>query len=540
MLTQIMYELRRREESTEAVVPSRTSGATTDITQQRPPPKIKSPRGFIDFARRAEPYRPARERARDWDEINLPTDKRDGVELKRQAARCMDCGTPFCQAGAHTGCPINNLIPEWNELVLTDQWREAIDRLHKTNNFPEFTGRVCPAPCEGACVAGVNDPKEAVTIKNVEFAIVDKAFAEGWIVPRPVERRTGRRVAVIGSGPAGLAAADQLNQKGHSVTVFERNDRIGGLLMYGIPTMKLSKDRVDRRVALLAAEGIEFKTNQYVRSRTELVGYDAVVLATGATKPRDLPIPGRGLQGVYFAMDFLVRNQKDLRPNNKGQLRNIWGDDVVSVTGKNVVVIGGGDTGTDCIGTSMRQFCKSLVNLELQARPPDKRDDVRNPWPAWPRIFRTDYGHAEAAEIFGADPRRFATLTKRFLPDVSKTRVRALQVCSVDQANNFAPVPNTDREIPADIVILALGFVGPEDDIMRGGFGVELTTAGNIKAEFLEHATSVKGIFAAGDCRRGQSLVVWGIREGREVAERVDGFLARGERMALPEFGTAN
>ena len=403
--------------------------------------------------------------------------------------------------------------------------------MHLTNNFPEFTGRVCPAPCEGSCVAGVNDPQEAVTIKNVEYAIIDRAWNEGWVKPRIVPdelRQRGGSVAIVGSGPAGLAAADTLNQMGHQVTVYERADRIGGLLMYGIPTMKLAKETIDRRVNLLRTEGIKFVVNKEIKSRADLDReVDAVVLAVGASKPRDLPIPGRQLSGVYFAMDFLTKNQKDLDVDpTTGNLKNRWGGEMISVKGKNVVVIGGGDTGTDCIGTSIRQYCKSVTNLELMPRPPEKRPSD-NPWPMWPRVFRTDYGHAEAAAVFGQDPRRFAVVTKRFLADATKKAIRGLVVAKAEMdpvSKAFVEVPNSEQEIQADVVILAMGFVGVEDNIAPG-FGVDLDTRGNVKATFTDFASSAPGIFAAGDCRRGQSLVVWGIREGRDAARAVNKYL---------------
>lgn len=382
-------------------------------------------------------------------------------------------------------------------------------------------------------MAGVNDPSDAVTIKNIEYAIVDRAFKEGWIVPRVVPdslRAKGKKVAVIGSGPAGLAAADLLNQAGHQVSVFERADRIGGLLMYGIPTMKLSKDTVDRRVDLLRKEGITFVTNKEIKRPADLPGrFDATLLAVGACKPRDLNIPGRNLEGIHFAMDFLTRNLKDLVVDPAtGSLRNKWTDEVISVRGKNVIVIGGGDTGTDCIGTSVRQYCKSVVNLELMPRPPDQRSS-ENPWPHWPKIFRTDYGHAEAAALAGRDPRRFALMTKRFIPDASKKSVRAISVVTVevDKATGaMKEVPNSEHEIQADVVILAMGFVGVEDSV-PAGFGVQMDNRGNVKAEFGEFSTSVPGVFAAGDCRRGQSLVVWGIREGREASQKIHEYLTK-------------
>lgn len=372
--------------------------------------KIISERAFIEFKRQPDPYRPTLERLHDWNEIN--TDTREPVERKIQAARCMDCGTPFCQT--NTGCPVNNLIPEWNELVFRDEWKEAIDRLHKTNNFPEFTGRVCPAPCESGCVAGlVDDP---ITIKNNEYAIVDRAFEEGWIVPR-IPRRNGLRVAIVGSGPAGLAAADQLNQKGYHVTVYEREDRVGGLLMYGIPNMKLEKKTVNRRVDLLREEGIEFVTNAEIGVTMPIEQLqsenDAVVLCLGSTVPRDMDIPGRELKGIHFAMEFLTKNQKRLMLTIDGKLQSGWDRNFITAEGKDVVVIGGGDTGTDCIATSMRHRCKSVTNLELNPQPPPSRA-AANPWPEYPRIYGVDYGHAEVRSVFGEDPRKYSKFTKEF------------------------------------------------------------------------------------------------------------------------------
>ncbi|MBT8133295.1 MAG: glutamate synthase subunit beta, partial [Gammaproteobacteria bacterium] len=368
--------------------------------------------GFKEFKRKTEDYREISLRVKDYGEIF--TGLHDVVHLKTQGARCMDCGVPFCQS--ENGCPINNLIPEWNHLIYTDQWRSALNRLHKTNNFPEFTGRVCPAPCEGSCVLGVIEP--AVTIKNIENAIIDKGFAENWVSAKPPEHRTGKKVAVIGSGPAGLAAAAQLNKVGHSVTVYERADRIGGLLMYGIPNMKLGKDVVQRRVDLLKEEGIAFVTNADVGGsgnnavdiKTLQQENDAVLFATGATKPRDLEIPGRDLNGVHYAMEFLSANTKSLLDSELND------GNYISAEGKNVIVIGGGDTGTDCIGTSLRHGCKSLVNFELLPQSPTERAED-NPWPLWPLIHRVDYGHEESAERFGRDPREYQILTKEFIDD---------------------------------------------------------------------------------------------------------------------------
>jgi glutamate synthase (NADPH) small chain len=476
------------------------------------------PTGFMEFERATIPYRDPMLRILDFNEFS---EKPDEGHLKTQGARCMDCGIPFCMSG--TGCPVDNLIPEWNDLVYRGRWREALDRLHKTNNFPEFTGRVCPAPCEGACCLGATEP--AVTIKNIECTIVDRGFEEGWIVPEPPKHRTGKSVAVIGSGPAGLAAAAQLNKAGHKVTVYERDDRIGGLLMYGIPNMKLDKGVIDRRVDLLRAEGVEFVTGAHVGVNVDVKELreksDAIVLAAGATKPRDLPIPGRDLKGVHFAMEFLLQNTKSLLDSNldDGQY--------ISAKDKNVIVIGGGDTGTDCIGTSIRHGCSSVVNFELFPQPPADRAG-NNPWPEWPRIFRVDYGHEEAAAKFGEDPRVYQLMSKEFLSDGSGNLIGVKTVeVDVDFSSGrpeFKEIEGSEREWKADLIFLAMGFLGPEATLAEN-LGLETDPRSNFKAEFGEYATSVDGIFAAGDCRRGQSLVVWAIREGREAARECDRFL---------------
>jgi len=492
-------------------------------------------RGFIEYDRNPEPYRPAGIRKLDYQEINEPCEARDAVERKTQAARCMDCGTPFCQT--HQGCPINNLIPEWNDLVYKDNWREAIDRLHKTNNFPEFTGRVCPAPCEGSCVAGLID--KPVTIKNIEYAIVDKAWKEGWIVPSPPEKRTGFKVAVIGSGPAGLACADQLNKAGHVVTVYERADRIGGLLMYGIPNMKLDKRTVQRRVDLMASEGVKFLTNQNIgvdvdpkQLRAE---NDALVLAIGSTKPRDLPIKGRQLKGVYPAMDFLSKNTKVLLDDGNGSIRK-WDGTYISAKDKHVVVIGGGDTGCDCLGTSIRHGCRSLVNFELLPCPPDERAP-NNPWPEWPKILRTDYGHQEGIDTFGKDPRAYQVLSKEFVGD-NQGNVVAIKTVEVawdpKPTGGFSmrEIPGSEKEWPADLVILSMGFLGPEPTLLKS-LGLESDQRSNIKTPNNDYETSVSGVFAAGDCRRGQSLVVWAINEGRNTAESVSNYLSQNKSAHL-------
>ena len=475
--------------------------------------------GFIEFAREQAPYRDVAERLLDFKEIYTEHDEQ---RLTTQGARCMDCGVPFCQS--EEGCPIHNLIPEWNDLVYRGHWREALDRLHKTNNFPEFTGRVCPAPCEGACVLGITDP--AVTIKHIEMAIVDRGYAEGWIVPKPPVSRTGKQIAVIGSGPAGLAAADQLNQAGHNVSVYERADRAGGLLMYGIPNMKLSKTEVvNRRLDLLAAEGVLFVTGQAIGDgsngsidgRELLHNHDAVLLATGATVPRDLPIPGRELGGVHFAMDFLTRNTRSLLDSN------LANGDYISAKDKHVIVIGGGDTGTDCIGTSLRHGCRSLVNFELFPQPPQTRP-ANNPWPTWPRILRTDYGHQEADLKFGADPRTYSISSTEFV-DNGNGQVKAIRTVDVEMKNGkFENVPGSEREWEADLVLLAMGFLGPEHAV-SDALGISYDERSNYQADYGLYATGVEKVFAAGDCRRGQSLVVRAINEGREAAREIDRFL---------------
>jgi NAD(P)H-dependent glutamate synthase small subunit len=436
----------------------------------------------------------------------------------------MDCGVPFCHSDKTGGCPINNLIPEWNDLVYRGQWDDAIIRLWKTNNFPEFTGRVCPAPCEGSCVLGINEPP--VTIKQIEAAIVDHAWEHGLVKPNPPEKRTGKKVAVIGSGPAGLAAADQLNKAGHLVTVFERADRVGGLLMYGIPNMKLDKKLVvERRVRLMEEEGVKFVVNAHVgvthTAHQLKKDFDAIILATGATKPRDLPVPGRNLKGVHFAMEFLTANTRSLLDSNHADGHFINAKD------KDVIVIGGGDTGTDCIGTSMRHGCRNLINFELLPKPPATRA-ADNPWPQWPRILRTDYGHEESAAVFGHDPREFAILTKQFLDD-GHGNLRGVRTINVEWARDngsfkMREIPGTEKDWKADLIFLAMGFLGPENSV-AAQLGVELDGRSNYKADHGHFVTSVPGIFAAGDCRRGQSLVVWAINEGRGAARECDRYL---------------
>lgn len=493
------------------------------------------PTGFKEFDRKKVPWRLPVVRLNDYDEIY--TEPRVD-QLTEQGARCMDCGVPFCQSTS--GCPIDNLIPEWNDLVYQGRWREAIERLHKTNNFPEFTGRTCPAPCEGACVLGITDPP--VTIKNIENAIVDRAWAEGWITPDPPKTRTGKRVAIVGSGPAGLSAADQLNRIGHHVTVYERANRVGGLLQYGIPNMKLSKHVVQRRIDKMAAEGIEFVTGADVGHGIDPADLrrenDALLLACGATKPRDLPIPGRDAPGVHFAMEFLTANT----------MQTIHGDELngsfISAEGKDVIVIGGGDTGTDCIATSLRHGCRSLVNFELLPQPPAERA-AENPWPEWPRIFRVDYGHEEATAKFGRDPREYEILSKEFLTDESGN-LRGIRTVEVRWTKNseggweMSEVEGSEKEWPAQLILLAMGFLGPDPYVAKS-LGLETDPRSNFQAEHGKFTTNVDGVFAAGDCRRGQSLVVWAINEGRGAARAIDEYLQGSSQLPAPgiTLGTA-
>jgi len=483
------------------------------------------PTGFIEYLRELPLDRPAVKRIEDWNEFHLHMEEE---KLREQGARCMDCGIPFCHTGTllsgmASGCPINNLIPEWNDLVYRGLWHEALDRLHKTNNFPDFTGRVCPAPCEGSCVLGINAPP--VTIKNIECAIIDKGFDEGWVLPELPTVRTGRKVAVVGSGPAGLCAAAQLNRAGHLVTVFERADRIGGLLTYGIPNMKLDKQLVQRRVDIMAKEGVTFVVNTEVGkgypAEKLLQEFDAVVLCTGATKPRDLPIEGRNLKGVHFAMEFLHANTKSLLDGHKN-------GNYIPALGKDVVVIGGGDTGTDCVGTSMRHNCKSLVQLEILPKPPMERAKD-NPWPEWPKVYKLDYGQEEAAARFGGDPRVYLTTAKRFESD-DAGHVKAVHTVQIEWQKNdkgqFVPkeVAGTEKVLPAQLVLLAMGFLGPEQPLLEQ-LGVERDPRTNAKAEHGRYQTNLPNVFAAGDCRRGQSLVVWAFNEGRGAARECDRFL---------------
>ncbi len=474
--------------------------------------------GFMEFPREATPMRLVEERLRDWHEVQADLDPE---KTRTQAARCMDCGVPFC----NNGCPLGNVIPDWNDLVYRDKWEDALVRLHSTNNFPEFTGLVCPAPCEAACVLGINaDP---VTIKQIEWEIIRRGFDVGWVRAVKPERRTGRSVAVVGSGPAGLAAAQQLNRAGHTVTVFEKADRVGGLLRYGIPDFKLEKWIVDRRVEQMREEGVLFQTGVHVGvdlSVPELRrSFDAIVLALGSEKPRDLPIPGRELAGIEFAMDFLPQQ------NRRGAGDTVDAAEEILAAGKHVVILGGGDTGSDCVGTSHRHGAKSVTSLELLERPPDQRDPS-TPWPLWPQMFRTSSSHEEGGN------REFGVTTKRFSGRdgrVEKLHVARVAWSAPDTQGRRAPeeVPGSEFELPADLVLLAMGFVHPVHEGLVEDLGVRLDPRGNVAANVKEYATSEPGVFAAGDVRRGQSLVVWAISEGREAARAVDRYLVGESRL---------
>ena len=473
-----------------------------------------NPTGFLEIARQDRPYHKVAARLRNWEEFVLPLPP---AETRQQAARCMDCGIPFC----HNGCPVNNQIPDWNELVRRDRWRQALENLHSTNNFPEFTGRVCPAPCEAACTLNIDD--NPVTIKTIECAIVDRGWEEGWIVPQVPARRTGRRVAVVGSGPAGLACSQQLARAGHAVTLFEKADRIGGLLRYGIPDFKMSKGLIDRRMQQMAAEGVEFRTGVEVGAtisvKSLLEGYDAVAMTGGAEWPRDLPVPGRELDGIHFALDFLI-------PQNK---RNAGDDEAraapkgtISARGRHVVVIGGGDTGSDCVGTSNRHGALSVTQLEVMPIPPERENKALT-WPDWPLKLRTSSSHEEGCE------RDFAVLTKRAVG--RDGRVEALECVRVewmkgpDGRMSMQEVPDSAFRLRADLVLLAMGFLGPRRVGMVEESGVALDPRGNVQATMADYKTSVPKLFAAGDMRRGQSLVVWAIREGRQCARAIDEML---------------
>jgi glutamate synthase (NADPH/NADH) small chain len=468
------------------------------------------PTGFIEIHRKKQPTRSVPERLKDWREVYLPYAQ---GELQKQGARCMDCGIPFC----HQGCPLGNLIPDWNDLVYRDRWEPATDRLHATNNFPEFTGRLCPAPCEGSCVLGIND--DPVTIKSIEVAIIEKAFEQGWVTPKAPLVRTGRKVAVIGSGPAGLAAAEQLNRAGHFVTVFEKSDRIGGLLRYGIPEFKMEKKVLNRRLTLMEQEGVTFRTKVNVgvdltidRMKSE---YDAMVLAGGAGWPRDLQVPGRELKGVHFAMEYLTLSNKRVEGDT------IADADFITAKGKRVVIIGGGDTGADCLGTVHRQGALSVHQFELLPKPPDTRA-ADNPWPTWPNVFRVSTAHEEGGE------RVYSVSTQRFSGDdqgrVKKLHGSTVELVRKDGKMSFDEVPGSEFEMDVDLVLLAMGFLGPERQGLLENFGVKLTERGNVWRDE-NWMTSVPGIFAAGDMQRGQSLIVWAIAEGRSAARGVDLFL---------------
>lgn len=483
-------------------------------------------RGFLTYKRDPGADRSIAARIHDWQPIHLHLPEET---LQQQAMRCMDCGIPFCHQGQilngmTSGCPINNLIPEWNDLIYRGLWQQAYERLHRTNNFPEFTGLVCPAPCEAGCTLGIQDPP--VTIKNIEYAIIDKAFKEGWVRPGIPANRTGKKVAVIGSGPAGLACADQLNSAGHQVTVFERADRPGGLLIYGIPNMKLDKQIVERRIDLLVEAGIEFVTNTQVgvdKNAAELrQEYDAVVICTGATKPRDLPVPGRHLKGIHYAMDLLGPNTKWLLDPS-----SVNGS-LISAAGKDVVIIGGGDTGTDCVATALRQGCNSLAQFEIMPKPPLARA-ADNPWPQWPIVYKLDYGQEEAMNLFGQDPRRYEIMTKEFIGDENGklSGIRTVQVAWKNNGHGrpkLEEIAGSEKIWPAQLVLLAMGFLGPEQPLLEQ-FRVERDARSNAWAEYGKFKTNIDGVFAAGDARRGQSLVVWAINEGRGAAREVDTWL---------------
>jgi glutamate synthase (NADPH/NADH) small chain len=477
------------------------------------------PTGFIEIQRKKHPTRPVDERIHDWREVYLPSPTAD---LMDQGARCMDCGIPFC----HQGCPLGNLIPDWNDLVYRDKWRAAIDRLHATNNFPEFTGRLCPAPCEGSCVLGIND--DSVTIKDIEVSIIDRAYAEGWVTPQLPATRTWKKVAVVGSGPAGLAAADQLNRAGHLATVFEKSDRIGGLLRYGIPEFKMEKRILDRRLALMEAEGVVFRPGVNVgvdvpmsRLRSD---FDAILLAGGAGQPRDLQVPGRDLQGIHFAMEYLTLQ------NRRCEGDQIADEIFISAKGRDVVIIGGGDTGADCLGTVHRQGARSVHQLELMPTPPETRAPD-NPWPQWPQIFRVSPAHEEGGE------RLYSVSTQQFVGD-RKGRVRALQATKIEMVRkngrvDVIPVAGSEFEIKTDLVLLAMGFLGPERGPLLEDLGVTLTPRGNVGRD-TRWMTNVSGVFTAGDMQRGQSLIVWAIAEGRSAARAIDQYLTGESQLPAP------
>ncbi len=474
--------------------------------------------GFMEHNRAKQPYRPVEVRLKDWNQVMAPW-KID--PLKDQAARCMDCGIPFC----HQGCPLGNLIPDWNDLVYRDQWQDAIKRLHATNNFPEFTGTLCPAPCEGSCVLGIND--DPVTIKGVELTIIDTAFENGWVVPQIAKKKTDKKIAIVGSGPAGMAAAQQLARAGHDVTVLERADRIGGLLRYGIPEFKMEKRVIDRRMEQMIAEGVTFKTNMHVGENVAVdelkKEYDALILTGGACEARDLPAEGRELNGIHQAMEFLPMQNRLCEGDDKP-------DNFISAEGKHVVIIGGGDTGADCLGTSNRQGAKSVHQLEIMPKPPEARQE-NNPWPEWPRVFRTASAHEEGVE------RVYSVSTKRFVDD-GNGNVKALELVTVEMKNNngrmgFEEVAGSEQTLPCDLALLAMGFLGPEKPGMLEQLGVELDARGNVVCDE-NWMTSVDGVFTAGDMQRGQSLIVWAIAEGRSAASAVDNYLMGESQLPNP------
>ena len=485
------------------------------------------PTGFIEYNRKEAKASSPKERIKNFNEFHTPLPEE---EQKCQAARCMDCGVPFCQSGMTikgmtSGCPLNNLIPEWNDLVYEGNWERAYNRLHKTSNFPEFTSRVCPALCEKACTCGLNG--EPVCTKENELAIIEKAYANGWAAAKPPVVRTGKKIAVIGSGPAGLAVADQLNTRGHNVTVFERSDRVGGLLRYGIPNMKLEKHIIDRKLDVMREEGVEFVVNANVgadvKAKDILKEYDAVVLACGASNPRDINAPGRDANGIYFAVDFLTSTTKALLDNGLKE------GTYISARDKNVVVIGGGDTGNDCVGTCIRHGCKSVTQLEMMPKAPDERAES-NPWPQWPLVCKTDYGQEEAIAVFGHDPRIYTTTVKEFVKDKKGNLSKLITVSlesKVDEKTGrrmMVPVDGTEKEIPCELVLIAAGFLGTQKYV-TDAFGVELNERTNIKTDADSYVTSVNGIFTAGDCHTGQSLVVKAIRQGRDCARAVDQYI---------------
>ncbi len=482
------------------------------------------PTGFMDYNREVSKETEPKKRIKNFDEFHehLPKEKQ-----RIQGARCMDCGVPFCQSGMNlggmtSGCPLHNLIPEWNDLVFTGNWQQAYNRLKKTNSFPEFTSRVCPAPCEGACTCGLNG--SPVAIKENEYAIIENAYAEGYASAKPPKVRTGKHVAVVGSGPAGLAAADQLNKRGHQVTVFERSDRVGGLLMYGIPNMKLDKSIVERKIKIMEEEGVVFVTGTDVGKdlspESLQKDFHRVVLACGSSNPRDISAPGRDAQGIYFAVDFLKANTKSLRDSN------LQDGNYVNTKDKHVVIVGGGDTGNDCVGTSVRHGCKSVTQIEMMPKAPDARTE-NNPWPEWPKVCKTDYGQEEAIAVFGHDPRIYESTVKEFIKD-KNGHLKSVKIVKLawekDEKTgrmNMKEVPGSERTLPADIVLIAAGFLGSQKYVTEA-FKVETDERTNVKTVPGAYETNVKNVFAAGDMRRGQSLVVWAIREGMEAARAVD------------------